>query len=170
MKQVVYFLLILLIYIIQTTFLSSISIVGVKPNLMLITVVAIGFLKGEYDALFCGCAAGILCDSFSAAYIGGNLFLYGIIGFLVGVICKEYYKENVITPMIVTAVATLAFGFGNYVINVLLRGFTNVGYYLFIRIIPEIVYNSIFMIVVYIIAFYINGKFEKKIKYKRKVF
>ncbi len=170
MKQVLYFLLILFVFVIQTTFLSSISIEGVKPNLMLITVVAIGFLKGEYDALFCGCAAGLLSDSYFASYIGGNLFLYGIVGFLVGIICKEYYKENVITPMIVTAVATLAFGFGNYVLNILLRGFTNVGYYLFIRIIPEIVYNSIFMIIVYIIAFYINGKFERKIKYKRKVF
>lgn len=170
MKQVFYFLLILFIFIIQSTFLNAISIAGVKPNIMLITVVAIGFLKGEYDALFCGLIAGILCDSFFSSYIGGNLFLYGIIGFLVGVICKEFYKENVVTPMIVCAAATLAFSFGNYVLIVLLKGFTNVGYYLFIRIIPEIVYNSLFMIVIYIIAFSINGKFERKIKYKRKVF
>lgn len=170
MKQIVYFLVIFFAFIIQATLFNAIPIIGVKPNLMLVTAIAIGFLKGEYDGLFIGCAAGLLQDCFFSTYIGGNLFLYGFTAFMTGVICKDYYKENAITPMFVMMIATLVFEFGNYVLNVLLRGFTNVGYYMFIRIIPEIVCNCFLMIVVYIFVFAINNKLERKIRHKRKVF
>ena len=170
MKKFIYFLVIFLAFIIQSTFFNAISIIGVKPNLMLVTAIAIGFLKGEYDGLFTGCVAGLFHDCFFSTYIGGNLFLYGFTSFMIGVICKEYYKENAITPMFVMMIATFVFEFGNYVLNVLLRGFTNVGYYMFIRIIPEIVCNCFLMIFVYMLVFAINNRLEKKIRHKRKVF
>lgn len=170
MKHVGYLLLIMLIFIIQTTFINAIAIVGVKPNLLLIAVVLIGFLKGEYDGLFVGCIAGLFHDSFFSTYIGGNIFLYGVIGYIVGIICREYYKGNVITPMIVVSLSTLGYGFGNFVLNVLLQGFTNLGYYLFIKIVPEIVYSSIFTIFAYIIAYALYNKFEYRIKTRKKVF
>lgn len=170
MKYIFYFLLILVIFILQTTFFSELAIVGVKPNFLLITVITAGLLDNEFYALFAGCIAGLLADCFFASYIGGNLFLYGITAFLVSLICKEFNKENLGTPMFGITIATLFYGFGNFVLNILLSGFTNIGYYLFIRIIPEIVYNCIFMIFVYIVAFIIKNKFRQNLKYKRKIF
>lgn len=170
MKQILYLFIILFIFIIQTTFVNAIEISGIKPNILFLTVVTISFLKGEYDGLFVGCIAGLFHDSYFASYIGVNLFLYAVTGFLVGYFCKEFFKGNVITPVIVAAVSTLFYGFGNFVLIVLLRGFVNIGYYMFIRTIPEVMYNSLFMIIIYAIAFNINSRLELKIKKKRKVF
>ncbi|MGN1319024.1 MAG: rod shape-determining protein MreD [Lachnospirales bacterium] len=170
MKQIIYLFLVLIIFIIQTTFLNVISIVGIKPNILLLLVITIGFLKGENDGLFVGCLAGLLHDSYFATYIGGNIFLYGIIGFLVGYLCRDFFKGNVVTPLLVAAVATMFYGIGSFVLIILLRGFTNIGYYMFIRTIPEVIYNCLFMIIVYAIAFSINSRLETKVKHKRKVF
>lgn len=170
MKHIIYLIITILVFILQTTFMNVISISGIKPNILLLLVISVGFLKSEYDGLYVGCIAGLLHDSFFVSYIGGNLFLYAMVGFLVGIICRDFFKGNVVTPVLVSAVVTVAFGLGNYILIVLLRGFTNIGYYFFIRIIPELIYNSFFMIAVYFIAFTINSWLENKIKYKRKVF
>ena len=170
MKYILYFVIIFFTFLIQSTFLTVVSLEGIMPNLMLIITIALGFLKGEYDGLCVGCMSGFIHDIIFAPYIGGNIFLYGLVGFLVGIICKEFYKENVITPMVVTAFATLGFEFGNYILIVLLSGFTNIGYYSFVKIMPSVMYNSLVMIPLYILVFAINGKFERKVKHKRKVF
>lgn len=162
MKQVGYIFIILFIFAIQTTFINAISIEGIKPNLLLVYVVIIAFLNGEYDGLFVGIVTGLFHDSFFAQYIGGNLFLYAIIGYITGIVCKDYFKGNVISPIIVTLFSTIAFGIGNFILNVMLHGFINIGYYLFIRVLPEVIYNCLFSFILFMIISFVRDRMGTK--------
>ncbi len=159
MIYIVYFLTSLLIFMFQSTLGQYIAIAGIVPNIMLAYIVSTGYKSNAENGLIIGIIMGLLQDCFFGYYIGCNLFLYGIIGYTAGVLSKDLYKNNVATSVFFTLIATLFYNFGFYVLNILLRGYTDFTAYIYMRILPELVYNSLAAVPVYFIAAFINRKF-----------
>ena len=84
MRYVVYLIISTAIFIFQSTLCQYIAIAGIKPNFMLIFVVSIAFLKGRSEGILTGIIMGLLQDCYFGRTIGSNLFLYALIGYLVG--------------------------------------------------------------------------------------
>lgn len=156
--------------ILQSTLFEYISIIGIKPNTALIIVVSIAFMRGETEGAITGAFAGFLQDSFFGLFVGLNVFLYMVIGYLCGKFLSGFYKESVIVPILITLISTFCYGFLYYTLSILMRGYTNFPYFLSTIILPEMVYTAIFSVILYKFLFKINSYLEEKYKYRRKVF
>lgn len=170
MKYLIYIIIMIFSFILQTTFIQYFAIAGIKPNVMLIFVICTALMQGESDGLFVGIIGGLLHDCFYSQYIGSNLFLYAVIGYIVGVICRNLYKDNIITPVITTLMATCAYEFFFYVLNILLKGATNLPFFILNKIIPAMIYNAIFSLVVYVIYRLVYNNFTYQGRYRDKMF
>ena len=96
MIYIIYLIVSTLIFIFQTTLCQYIAIAGIIPNVMLIFVVVISLLKGPNEGLIIGVIMGLLQDSYFCEYIGSNLFLYGIIGYLIGYLTPHINRSSIV--------------------------------------------------------------------------
>lgn len=162
MRYISYLIISTLIFIFQSTLCNYIAIAGVKPNLMLIFIVTIAFFKGSSEGLLVGIIMGLLQDCYFGHVIGSNLFLYGIIGYLAGSLTEHFNKENIVAPMFLILIATLAYNSGFYLLNIILRGYTTLNIYIILNILPELIYNIICGFAVYFIVYTMqNSSFGK---------
>ena len=61
-RKIVLFLLLLVCFIVQGTFLKVIAIGSISPNLILIFVVSFGFMRGKKTGIWTGFVCGLCCD------------------------------------------------------------------------------------------------------------
>ncbi len=101
MKYVLYGLLLLGLVPVQTTILDHVGIGGLRPDLVLVAAVLIGFTMGPFEGLLMGLALGFVQDFFSASQLGLNLVTKGVSGFLGG--GASAYMTNA-TPVTASAV------------------------------------------------------------------
>lgn len=90
------FLIFFLGIILQVTIFSHHLILGEKPDLILILVLALGFIQGSNRGMSFGFLGGILEDVFSAVNLGTNALSKTLCGFLVSLIGHKVY-ENITT-------------------------------------------------------------------------
>ncbi len=85
-KHIKYYLILLLLIIIQNRFiwLISISSYNIFPDLVLIMVTYIGIKKGKITGCIAGFAAGILLDILAGSFIGLSALSYTLAGFIAG--------------------------------------------------------------------------------------
>ncbi|MDO4300186.1 MAG: rod shape-determining protein MreD [Clostridia bacterium] len=168
MRYIIYLIVSTLIFIFQSTLCQYIAIAGIKPNLMLILVVSLAFLRGNSEGLFTGIIMGLLQDCYFGQSIGSNLFLYAITGYAVGCISEHFNKDNVVAPVFLTFMATLFYNSGFYMLNIILKGYTTLSIYIVLNILPELIYNIIFAFIIYFIVYTINNSSFGKTGHKYK--
>ena len=103
--------------ILQTTVLDYVSVLGIKPDLVMLIVVLNGFLLGTREGAFLGYAAGILEDLFAGVFIGLNALSKMAAGYLAGMAGLRLFREN---TLVATSVVFLGAFAGNSVYYVLL--------------------------------------------------
>lgn len=82
-KQILIVAFFAAIAVFQTVFSHSFAVFGVKPDILLIAVVAWGFVRGSEEGIFAGILAGFLEDVFSAGFYL-HMITKPFIGFLAG--------------------------------------------------------------------------------------
>ena len=97
MKRWIYFVLLLLLIPVQTTWLDSIRLETIKPDLALILVLFAGFYGGKREGLVIGLAAGILMDLFSGDMMGPHLMTKPLLGFGTGVFGRFFLNITAVT-------------------------------------------------------------------------
>ena len=87
LRNIIFAILIIISYLIETTFGNVISLAGIIPNLVLIVVCMFALLRGKKAGLILGFFAGLLIDIFYGYFdvIGINALLYMYIGFINGI-------------------------------------------------------------------------------------
>lgn len=93
MKRIVPLILLLLLTFLQATSLNRLSILGIKPDLLLILVIFLGLHKGPIPGAGYGFLAGILLDVFSPVPLGTNVLSKTVLGFLAGAAAPLLYLE-----------------------------------------------------------------------------
>ncbi|MCD8214964.1 MAG: rod shape-determining protein MreD [Clostridiales bacterium] len=169
-KYVIYFIIILINFILQTTMFGAVSIIGIKPNTALIIVVSIAFIQGELDGILTGLFAGFLQDSFFSLYLGCHIFIYVSAAFVCGYCFKAFYKESFLLPIALAAAADLYSSFVFYVFNILLRGYFNILGFITSVILPELVYTMLISAFLYRLIFYIMEIINSHSGYSRRLF
>lgn len=169
-RYIIYLFILIFAMVFQSTFFEYIQLVDIKPNLMLITIVSFAYIRGEKEGGIIGFTGGLLQDCFFGLYVGSNTFIYSVIGYICGNICKGFYKENFFIATGIITGATLIYNFMYYVINILLRGYTDIFYFMKNIIVPEMVYNALISLLIYNLIFIFNEWLEDKENYRRKVF
>lgn len=160
LRKFVEVLLIIICFVIQTSFFQYFQIAGVSPNLLIVLCSAIGFMKGKKEGIFVGFFCGILIDIFFSRVIGFYALIYSVIGFLNGFFTKEFLPEDVKLPVVLIVGSDLMLNCFVYFIMFMFRGDFNFMYYLTNLIVPEIVYTLLVTIVLYFIILKVNKKLE----------
>ncbi len=156
-------------FVIQSTFFELITILDIKPNIILIMIVSVALLRGELEGAVIGFIGGLMLDTF-CPFIGTNAFIGAMIGYITGIFTVGLYKENPFVPVITVFFATLVYEFVYYILNILLQGYTDFLFFFNTIILREMVYNALIALPVYGIVYLINSKLELKEHFKRKLF
>ena len=100
MKRVIgSFIMVVLLYLLQTTIFNNIAIAGVKPNVILIPIVIVGYRYGRVQGMVLGFFTGLFIDLNESDYLGYYALFYLIIGYLVGFSSKLYSNDSTLVPL-----------------------------------------------------------------------
>lgn len=109
MKTRYIFLIALLNFIFQSTWLQFFRINGVLPNTSLILVVVFGALFGKREGLYMALFAGAFQDVFLSKILCINLLIYTVVAWIIGSFEESLFKDNFLTPLVITGVSTLSY-------------------------------------------------------------
>jgi len=82
--------------LIQLTLINSVTILGIKPDLIMVVVVVFSLLKGEKEGTISGFASGLLQDIFSIGLLGINALAKTVIGFICGILKEKIFHEHML--------------------------------------------------------------------------
>lgn len=156
------------IILIQSTVLEYAQIYGVKPNLLLIFIVAVALLKGNIEGATIGFFCGLVQDMAAGKVIGFYTLLGLYLGLAVGSVNKRLYRENILVITFFTFVSTVAYEWCVYFLSNFLHGPVEIIYPIRNVILPEAIYNSTISIFIYIYTIKIFDKMSDMNKVHRK--
>ena len=150
MKRIIgSFIMMLILYLLQTTIFGKIAIAGIKPNVMIVLVVLIGYRYGKIPGMMMGFFTGLLLDFTEADYIGYYAMFYMAIGYLVGFGNKIYNNDSTIIPLGLIGASDLTLNFFIFVTGFLLRNRLDLPYYLIRIMLPEAIYTVVVAAILY---------------------
>ena len=115
------------------------------------------------SGLICGVISGILLSLFIETNAIVEPIMLGTIGFVSGILEKNFSKESRLNIMIMVIVATFLYELGTYVLKILLYG-TQLELLSFIKIILiELIYNAMITIIIYPLIQLFGKKVEDKL-------
>lgn len=157
-RTVLYILVILACFILQTTVFQTLSIGSIVPNLLLIATISFGFMRGKITGIWSGFFCGILKDLFYGNLLGFYALVYLCIGYGAGCCTKIFYDEEIRVPMFLVAAGDLIYGLAVYGFQFLMRGRIEIFFYLRRIIIPEAIYTVLITVILYKLLFILNKK------------
>ncbi|MGL5260121.1 MAG: rod shape-determining protein MreD [Lachnospiraceae bacterium] len=162
LNLIIIILTIILSFILQTSVFTSIAFGGIIPNLLIIVTASFGFMQGKKIGLYTGLMCGILIDLFYGNAMGFYAILYMYIGYLNGLFKKIFYPDDIKLPLVLVIASDLILNFMCYILQFLLKGQFQFGYYLLNIIIPELIYTIIIACILYPLLLCINNRVNKK--------
>lgn len=148
-RTVIILIEILVCFLLQSTVFPQIALAGVVPDLLMILVVSVAFMRGRIKGLLCGLACGLLVDFSFGSIVGLFGLMYMSIGYLAGYSNKIYDENDYTLPLLLVGAAELIYNFEYYIFFLLLRGNLNLGYFVYSTMIPKIVYTVLVSIILY---------------------
>ncbi len=144
MKSIVYLVVLPLIIPLQASLLAPLSFGGIRPDLALALIFAIGLIAGPVEGSFAGMSIGLIQDIGSASLLGFTSLSRGIIGLLAGLLGRGIL--DIESPTIVLFLVVLSMAEGIYISLFLQTTFGAVPFIalFFKRIIPQAIYTGVF--------------------------
>ena len=96
------------------------SIDVVKPNFMIVVTVFFALFTNKKLALDAGIASGLLLDIFTLKFFGLHTMLFAFTGYIIGKYNNKFYRESIITHVIITFFASV-FILTSYLLFTVLR-------------------------------------------------
>ncbi len=109
-KNALWVLVVIAAALIQTTWLTAISVQGVAPNLTLLLVVFFAIVDGEERAMFTGILGGMYQDVASNAVLGHHILVNVVAGYVVGRIATRLVTEHPAVKVALVLCASLLHG------------------------------------------------------------
>lgn len=156
--------MVIVLFLLETTVFHYFEIASVKPNLLLILTASFGFMEGKREGMYVGVLSGFLLDICFGQYIGFYILFYTLVGYANGFFQKLYYDENIKLPLLLIGSSELAYWILIYVFQFMLQSDFHFLYYLGHLIIPEMLYTVILTLIVYQIILRINRKLVEEEK------
>lgn len=164
MKNIIFYLLLLVSFILQSTVLQFTAVFGVVINITLVMLVVMSLQTNEVYGGTLGLMIGMLNDLLYYQSFGINSLIFLIIGFSLGSLSENVYKFDLLTNLYFTVAATVVFHLLFYVINYFLKIDSTSIIYMFRPIVIELVLNVIILVPILNLERYIfkelNIKFE----------
>ena len=102
--------LVFVAYLLQNSFFTQVLLFRSIPNLLLITTVVFGFLKGPYTGIPVGILAGLLMDVHNGNYLGYYTLFYLYAGWFGGLFNRFFYLDELALPTVLCGAVDFLFG------------------------------------------------------------
>lgn len=112
--------LVFLASVIQVSSISGGRVLGAEPDLVLVTLVAIGLLRGSIAGAGAGFAAGLLLDTMTLGTLGVTSILLTVAGYWVGRYGETTAQGRAYAPALAAFAASVAVTLGGVALHYLL--------------------------------------------------
>ena len=106
--------------VVQATIVSSVSIVGGKADLVLVTLAAVALLRGSIFGAIAGFYAGFLLDAANLDTLGVSSLLLCLAGYWIGRYGETTGRDRAHAPLVSIAVVTVLYAFGALALHAML--------------------------------------------------
>jgi rod shape-determining protein MreD len=141
--------LLFLVAILQVSLLSSVSVGGGTPNLLLVTLVAVALLRGAVFGAAGGFFGGLLVDTANLETLGVTSLVLTIGGYWIGRYGETTGRDRTHAPFVSVAVVTLLYSLGVLILHFLLGDTVSAQRILVDSLIPSVAFNLILTAPVY---------------------
>lgn len=162
---VIYIILfILLIFYLQLFIVDTKELFGIKPNLILITVIVVSLWYGTYTGTIFAFIIGFLCDLIFGSTTGMFTVAYTITGAITGFINYNYRKENKMSLVYVTLIFTGIFELIQYIEYLMITHVYSNFLFFLKQVIVSSILNTIIVFIIYGVVYKIVDKFESNLR------
>jgi len=140
--------IIVLSFIIQTSFFNFFNILGVVPNLSLIIIVIFALMTNGIWGGILGIITGLMYDAMIFNVFGVYTLIYFFIGSVIGTYSDDMLRENYAAYTTLTALSTAVMHFLLFIILFFLKYRVGNAGSIFSGIIIEIIFNTVLAIFV----------------------
>ncbi len=150
-----YFILVVITYVLQTTFFKWFAFNGVSPNLFIVIIVTISLLRGRVHGAIIGLMIGCVCDIFAYGPFGFHTIIYMNVGFFSGYLYNYFYNDSVLIPVILMGFMSFLVNYFEYFFGYVFRGKIDITRYINIIFLPDLLYTVFVGFIVYNIFYWI---------------
>lgn len=161
LRIIVYGCVVVGAFTLQTSVFHFFAMANITPNFMLVTVMAVGLMRGRKAGTAVGFFSGLLIDIFFGEYLGIYAFIYMIFGFINGFFHHMFYAEEVIFPIAMVAANDLIYGIVVYFFFYMMRSKWNFFAYFKSIIMPELIYTLLVSLVFYFVLLWADTRLQK---------
>lgn len=150
-KRTHIYLTVFAIILIESVILPRAELAGVRPDLLLISILFFSLFSERASAIEAALAGGILRDLLTVGPFGIHTLLFGAAAWMVSFYSDKIYKEFFLTQVVLAAVAGVSVYAGYFFLRfvILNRGIEYLGNGLSGTIIPSVLYTSLLAPVVF---------------------
>ena len=159
-KYTAYALLLLILYVLQTT-PGLFVVFGVKPMLLVPAAIAIAMHDGEFTGGFYGALAGLLCDMNSHLLFGFNGLFVAFFCIAAGLLVVYLTYCNIGGMILFVFMAMLARGGVEYLFAYGMWGYEDVGKIFIFKMLPVIIYTTATAPLFFYPIRWLHRRFEK---------
>jgi len=141
--------LLLVVALLQATVLPSTTVLGVKPELMLLTVVSWSLLRGAEEGALWAFGGGLMLDLFSGGPFGASALALLMVSFLASLLRGSVTRTSFWLPMASALAGTLFFQGLFLLVIQLTRGYVPWADDFLQVILPSLAVNTLLMPVVF---------------------
>lgn len=148
-RQVFILLVIVLAFLIQTSFCKFIPILNNGGSLILVFVTCFSFLNNIEISIFAGLIAGLIIDVNSGIYMGIYELIFMYIAYFSSKLGKIFKNDNINIILILIIFWELIYNIMIYIFTFLIRQKYEFTDYFFYLILPDIVMTVIYAVLLY---------------------
>ena len=127
--------------LLQVTIVSSLDVFGGTADLLLVTLVSIGLIRGSVFGAAAGFGGGLLVDAATLGTLGANALLLTIAGYWAGRYGETTGRDRAHAPLLAVGVITIGFAVAGFVLYFMLGEDVSARLALFDTLLPELVLN-----------------------------
>ena len=135
--------------IVQVSIVSSTTLFGGRPDLLLLTLVAVALLRGSITGAIGGFAAGIVIDTANLDTLGVTSLLLTVAGYWIGRYGETTGRDRTHAPYVSVGVVTVLYALGALALHFVLGEHAPARVVLIDRLPPEVLFNLILTLQVY---------------------
>ena len=150
--------LLAVVALLQVTVAPRITVLGAKPDFVLLAVVAWSLLRGTGEGIIWGFVGGLCLSLFSGGPFALPALALIAVGFFSGLGHTNIYRSQIALPLVTTLVATLIYGsFSLFLLYITGRSVVWLDTLLRVML-PSMVFNGLLIIPVYVAFRWLNHR------------
>lgn len=145
----------------QVVIVSSLVIGGGAPDLLLVSVVAIGLVRGSVPGAFFGFLGGFLVDAVTLDTLGITSLVLTLSGFWAGRYAETTGRDRRLAPVVAVGAITVLAGLFGFVLHYLLGEAVVARHSLVTALVPALVLNVVLAVPVHRLVRSVVGEAER---------